>query len=98
MAISEAILKIGVFLPFHPFIEQVHEFFDIVSFQLSLNSYSLIVVFYIAFSELCKIVPTIGHFALIFELKALQSILGFWYQTGRRAAVEILRLPNNVGQ
>ena len=32
MAISEAILKTGVFLPFHSFIEQVLKFFDIVPF------------------------------------------------------------------
>ena len=77
MAISEAILKTGVFLPLHPFIDQVLEFVDIVSFQLSLNSYSLIVAFYIAFSKLCKTIPIVRHFAFIFRLKALASILGF---------------------
>ena len=55
MAISEEILKTGVFLPLHPFIDQVLDFFDIVSFQLSQNSYCLIVAIYIAFLLLWKI-------------------------------------------
>ena len=71
MAINEAILKIGVFLPVHFFIDQVLEFFDIVPFQLFLNSYRLIVVFYIAFSELCETALLVGHFTFIFRLKAL---------------------------
>ena len=98
MAISEVILKTGVFLPFHPFIEQVLNFFDIVSFQLSLNSHRLIVAFYIAFSELSKTAPTVGHFAFILGLKVLAKHLGFWYLTGQGVATGILRLPNNVGQ
>ena len=77
MAISETILKIKVFLPFHPFIEQVLEFFDIVLFQLSPNSYRLIMAFYISFLELCKTAPTVGHFAFIFWLKALAKHPGF---------------------
>ena len=97
MAINKAILKTGVFLPFYPFIEQVLEFFDIVPFQLSPNSYRLIVAFYIAFLELCQTAPTVGHFAFIFGLKALAKHFGFWYQTGG-AAAGILRLPSNMGQ
>ena len=98
MAISEVILNTKVFLPFHPFIEQVLEFFDIVPFQLSPNSYRLIVVFYITFSELCKIAPIVGHFVFIFGLKALVKHSGFWYLTGQTAAAGILGLPIIVGQ
>ena len=90
-------MKTGVFLPFHHFIEQVLEFFDIVPFQLSPNSYRLIVAFYIAFSELCKTTPIIGHFAFIFEVKALAKHPGFWYLTGREASEGILGLPINAG-
>ena len=98
MAISEAILKTRVFLPLHPFTDQVLEYFDIVPFQLSPNSYSLIVAFYIAFSELYKTVPIVGHFAFIFRLKALSKHPRFWYLNGRGAIVGILGLPSNVGQ
>ena len=91
MAISEAILKNGVFFPLYPFIGQVLEFFDIVPFQLSPNSYRLIVAFYIAFLELCKTAPSVGHFAFIFGLKALAKHPGFWYLTGREVAIGISR-------
>ena len=83
IAISEAILKSGVFLPLHSFIDQVLEFFDIVPFQLSPNSYRLIVAFYIALSELCETAPSIGHFAFIFRLKTLAKHPEFWYLTSR---------------
>ena len=98
MAISEAILKTKVFLPLHSFIDQVLEFFDIVPFQLFPNFYHLIVTFYIAFSELYKTAPSIGHFAFIFGLKALAKYPRFWYLTGRGDAVGILGLPSNVDQ
>ena len=92
------ILKIGVFLPLRPFIDQVLEFFNIVLFQLSTKSYCLIVAFYIAFSELCKTAPSVGHFAFIFRLKALVKHPGFWYLIGQGATAGILRLPSNMGQ
>ena len=98
MAISEAILKTRVFLPLHPFIDQVLEFFAIVPFQLSPNSYHLIVAFYISFLEIYKTAPTVGHFSFIFWLKVLAKHHGFGYLTSRGVAVGILRLPNNVGQ
>ena len=98
MAISEAILKIEVFLPFHPFIEQVFEFFDIVPFHLSPNSYHLIMAFYIVFLGLCKTAPTVGHFTLIFGLKTLAKHPAFWYLIGQGTTMQILGLPSNVGQ
>ena len=98
MAISEAILKTKVFLPLHFFIDQVLKFFDIVPFQLSPNSYRLIVAFYIALSELCKTAPSIRHFAFIFGHKALAKHVRFWYLIGRGDATGIIGLPNNVGQ
>ena len=55
MAISEVILKAGVFLPLHLFTDQVLQFFDIVPFQLTLNFYRIIVAFYMIFSEACGV-------------------------------------------
>ena len=42
MTFSETILKTGVFLPLHPFIAQVLDYFDIVPFQLPPNSIALL--------------------------------------------------------
>ena len=71
MAISEVILKARFFLPLHPFIDQVLQFFDIVPFQLTLNSYCIIVAFFVAFSEACGVEPLLGHFAYIFRIKVI---------------------------
>ena len=98
MAISEGILKTRVFSPLHSFIDQVLECFDIVLFQLSPNSYHLIMAFYIAFSELCKTASSVRHVIFIFRLKALAKHPGFWYLTGRGYAARILGLRSNVGQ
>ena len=77
MAISEAILKVGVFLPLHPFIDQVLQFFDIVPFQVTPNSYRIIVAFVIAFFEACGVKPSLGHFTYIFGIKATAKHAGF---------------------
>ena len=98
MAISEAILKAGVFLPLHPFIDQVLQFFDIVSFQLSPNSYLVIVAFFITFLEACEVEPSLGHFTHIFGIKVIAKHAGFWYLTGHRDATGIGGLLSNVGQ
>ena len=63
MTFSEAILKTGVFLPLHPFIAQVLDYFDIVLFQLLRTSHHLIVAFYIVCSEFCGVAPSVVHFA-----------------------------------
>ena len=76
MAFSEAILKAGVFLPLYPFINEVLWFFDVVPFQLTPNSYRIIVTFYIAFTE-AGFEPSISHFAYMFGIKAVVKHAGF---------------------
>ena len=98
MAISEAILKAGVFLPLHPFIDQVFQFFDIIPFQLTLNSYSIIVAFFIAFSKAFGVEPSLGHFSYVFGIKVVAKHAGFSYLTSRGDVVRIKGLPNNVAQ
>ena len=98
MALSEAILKAGVFLPLHPFIDQVLQFFDIIPFQLTLNSYCIIATFFITFLEACGVEPSIGHFDYVFGIKAFAKNAGFWYLTSHGDVVGIGGLPNNMGQ
>ena len=71
MTFSEAILKMEVFLPLHPFVVQVLNYFDIVPFQLPPNSHRLIVVFYIVFSEYYGVMPSVVYFVYIYGLNAL---------------------------
>ena len=97
MTFSEAILKTVVFLPLHPFIIQVFDYFDIVPFQLPLNSHRLIVAFYIVFSEFYDVALSVVHFAFIYRLKALAKHAGFWYLTGRGDVAGITGLPSNTG-
>ena len=97
MTFSEAILKTGVFLSLHPFIDQVLDHFDIVPFQLPPNSRHLIVVFYITFSEFYGVAPLIVHFVFIYRLKAFAKHVGFWYLIGQEDAAGITRLPSNTG-
>ena len=71
MAISEEILKAGLFLFLHLFVDQVFQFIDIVPFQLTPNSYRIIVAFFITFSEACGVEPSIWHFAYVFKIKVV---------------------------
>ena len=98
MALSEAILKAGVLLPLHPFIDQVLQFFDIVPFQLTPNSYCIIMVFFISFSKACGIEPSIGHFAYVFRIKAIMKHVEFWYLTSHGDVAGTGGLPSKVGQ
>ena len=93
MAFNEAILKMGVYLPFHPFIVQVLDYFGVVPFQLPLNSYRLIVAFYIVFLEYCGVAPSVVHFAYIYGLKALAKYARFWYLTNWGDSMGITTLP-----
>ena len=67
MTFSETILKTGVYLPLHPFVAQVRDYFDIIPFQLPPNSHHLIVAFYVVFLEYCGVAPSMAHFAYIYS-------------------------------
>ena len=98
MAFSGAILKAGVSFPLHPFIDEVLQFFDVVSFQLTPNSYCIIVAFYIAFIDSYGFKSSVSHFAYVFGIKALTKHTGFLYTTGRGDAIGIGVTPINIGQ
>ena len=77
MAFSEAILKSRISFPLHLFIDEVLQFFDMVSFQLTPNFYRIIVTFYIAFMEVCRFELSVGHFTYVFGNKAVAKHAGF---------------------
>ena len=97
MTFSEIILKTGFYLPLHPFVAQVLDYFNIVPFQLPSNFYRLIVAFYIVFSEYCGVTSSVVHFAYIYGLKALAKHAGFWHLTSRGDSMGIVGLPSNLG-
>ena len=98
MAFSEVILKAGDSFPLHPFVDDILQFFNVVLFQLTLNSYRIIVTFYIAFSEACEFEPSVSHFAYVFGIKARSKHAGFWYTTGQGDFIGIGGIPSNVSQ
>ena len=55
MAFSEVIIKGGVSLPLHPFIETVLQYFNVALFQFTPNSFRIIVAFFIAFTYTCQV-------------------------------------------
>ena len=77
MAFSEAIVRGGAFLPLHPFVEVILQYFNVALFQFTLNSFHIIVAFFIAFMEVCLIEPTVNEFAYIFGIKTLAKHKGF---------------------
>ena len=97
MTFKEAILKMRIYVPLHPFVAQVFDYFDIVSFKLPPNSHRLIVEFYVIFLEYYGVVPLVAHFAYIYGLKAFAKHAVFWYLTGPDDSAWISGLPNNLG-
>ena len=99
MAFSEAIIKGGASLPLHPFIEVVLQYLNVAPFQFTPNSFRIIVVFFIAFTEASHITPMVNKFAYVFEIKAFTKHAGFWYATNRGVDVQgIGGLRSNMGQ
>ena len=97
MATSKVILKVRVFLPLHPFIDEVLQFFDIAPFQFNPNFYRIIMAFFIIFLKACRVEPSLDHFAYIVGIKVMAKHAGFWYLTSCGDAAEIGGLHSNVG-
>lgn len=51
VVISTSFFKVGVYVPFHPFIRDVHEFYDLAPLQLTPNSYRLAINTYILYAS-----------------------------------------------
>ena len=99
MAFSEAIMRGGGSLPLHPFIEAVLQYFNVAPCKFTLNSFYIIMAFFIVFTEACLVEPTVNEFAYIFGIKALMKHKGFWYTTRQGLDVKgIVGLCSNIGQ
>ena len=99
MAFSEAIMRGGGSLPLHPFIEAVLQYFNVAPFKFTLNSFYIIMAFFIVFTEACLVEPIVNEFAYIFGIKALMKHKGFWYTTRQGLDVKgIVGLCSNIGQ
>ena len=68
---SEAIIWGGAFLPLHPFIAEVLDYFNVAHFQFTPNSICTMVAFYIAFMEADIGEPSAIEFAYVYFIKAL---------------------------
>ena len=97
MTFSEVILKTGVFLPLHPFIVQVLDYFDIIPFQFPPNSHRLIVAVYIIFSECYSVALSVIHFVFIYSSRPSLNMRDFGTLTCRGNVAGIAGLPSNTG-
>ena len=60
---SEAVLRCGVHLPLHPYIKSIVDYYGIVPYQLTPNTYKYIVGLYILYHKLSLGSPTPEEFA-----------------------------------
>ena len=77
-AFSEAIMQGDASIPFHPFLVEVLDYFNLVHFQFTPNSICTMVAFYIAFIEANIGESSTVEFAYIYCIKALAKNEGFW--------------------
>ena len=81
MAFSEVIMRGGVAPPLHAFVEAVLRHFNVALFQFTLNSFCIIVAFFIAFMEVGISEPNVNEFAYLYGIKELAKHEAFWYTT-----------------
>ncbi|PON42863.1 hypothetical protein PanWU01x14_278410 [Parasponia andersonii] len=60
---SDAILRCSVYLPLHLYIKSVVDYYSVVPFQLTLNTYRYMVCLYIIYYILGSGIPTPKEFA-----------------------------------
>ena len=88
----------GVSLPLRSAIIEVLRHFNVVPFQFTLNSFCIMVTFFIAFLEVGISEPHVNQFSYMYVIKALTEHEGFWYTTKRGTDIEgICGLRNNMG-
>ena len=98
MAFSEPIKRRGISLPFHSFVEAVLQHFNVAPFQFTLNSFCIMVAFFIALMEAGIGEPNVDEFTFAYGIKMLTKHEGFWYMTKRDTNMNVITgLPNNMG-
>lgn len=84
-------------MPFHPFVWGILDHFKIVPFQLTPNSYKIVIVIYIAFREFNLGELSMIKFECAYSLKK-RKIKSTYYIL-KRTSIEdgIIEYPNNMG-
>ncbi|PON76681.1 hypothetical protein PanWU01x14_033670, partial [Parasponia andersonii] len=76
----KAVLKCGVHLPLHPYIKSIIDYYGVVPFQLTPNTYRYMVGLYILYHKLgLETTPSPEEFAWFYQVKSNPSDLGFFY-------------------
>ena len=97
MAFSESIMQGGASLPLHGFVEAVLQHFNVALFQFTLNSFCIMVAFFITFMEAGIGELNVDEFAFVYGIKALAKHEGFWYTTKQGTEMNcIIGLRDNM--
>ncbi|PON48309.1 hypothetical protein PanWU01x14_238380 [Parasponia andersonii] len=96
---SEAVLKCGVHLPLHPYIKSIIDYYGVVPFQLTPNTYRYMVGLYILYHKLGLETPSPEEFAWFYQVKSNPSDFGFFYTSkwSNQAIKTIYGVRNNMG-
>ncbi|PON52242.1 hypothetical protein PanWU01x14_210840 [Parasponia andersonii] len=97
---SEAVLKCGVHLPLHPYIKSIIDYYGVVPFQLTPNTYRYMVGLYILYYKLGLETPSPEEFAWFYQVKSNPSDFGFFYASkwSNQAIKTIYGVRNNMGK
>ena len=78
---SEVIMRGGASILLHPFVVEVLDYFNLIPFQLTPNSFRNIMTFYIIFMEIGIREPSTDVFAYVYCIKVLAEHKGLWYMS-----------------
>lgn len=97
---SEAVLRCGVHLPLHPYIKSIVDYYGVVPYQLTPNTYRYMVGLYILYHKLSLGNPTPEEFAWFYQVKSNPSDFGFFYASkwSNQAIKTIHGVRNNMGK
>lgn len=98
IAISEAIMRCGVFLPLFPYFRRIIEYYGVAPFQLVPNAYRAMVVLYIIFFKLGIGEPQPEDFAWFYQIKSCGDF-GFFYfsKWANKTLVAVEGIRDNMG-
>uniref|UniRef100_A0A803QBF7 Transposase (putative) gypsy type domain-containing protein n=1 Tax=Cannabis sativa TaxID=3483 RepID=A0A803QBF7_CANSA len=78
VVVSIPILRCGVILPFHHFVKAILTHYDVSPFQLTPNSYCIILGFYAMYMEYTQGEPTVNDFSYFYDMKNVGHDNGFY--------------------
>ena len=98
IAMSEPIMRCGVFLPLLPYFCRITEYYGIAPFQLVPNAYRAMVALYIIFFKLGIGEPQPEDFAWFYQIKSCGD-LGFYYfsKWADKTLVAVEGIRDNMG-